>query len=159
MGDVAGTMKTNDETKMKFAMKIVRYSTNLFLILPLTMTPAVWGCGVMPLGQANSRMFKVMGFTTLPPNMVYAATTDVSAQVPGMASSKDGAQAFVSRLVMQTSPPWRTNCVVVDNSVTGVCLKMGNMECGMTIMPISTNHTSIPRTSSWRFGRHPCGKM
>ncbi|KAJ1363460.1 hypothetical protein KIN20_023333 [Parelaphostrongylus tenuis] len=34
--------------------------------------------------------------------MAYAGKSEVSAQVPGIASDKQGAQAFVLRLVMQT---------------------------------------------------------
>ncbi|KAJ1353173.1 hypothetical protein KIN20_009746 [Parelaphostrongylus tenuis] len=62
----------------------------------------VLGCGVMPAGQASTRMFTVSGITTLPAAMAYSDKPEISAQVPGIASTRDGAQAFVSRLVMQT---------------------------------------------------------
>ncbi|KAJ1362062.1 hypothetical protein KIN20_021472 [Parelaphostrongylus tenuis] len=60
------------------------------------------GCGVMPAGQASTMTFTVTGITTLPVAMAYSDKPEVSAQVPGITSTKDGAKAFVSRLVMQT---------------------------------------------------------
>ncbi|KAJ1361090.1 hypothetical protein KIN20_020267 [Parelaphostrongylus tenuis] len=62
----------------------------------------VLGCGVMPSGQASTRTFTVSGITSLPVAMAYSNKPDVSAQVPGIATTRDGAKAFVSRLVMQT---------------------------------------------------------
>ncbi|KAJ1348405.1 hypothetical protein KIN20_003699 [Parelaphostrongylus tenuis] len=53
-------------------------------------------------GQASTRTFTVTGITTLPVAMAYSDKPDVSAQVPGIATTRDGAKAFVSRLVMQT---------------------------------------------------------
>ncbi|KAJ1358354.1 hypothetical protein KIN20_016768 [Parelaphostrongylus tenuis] len=71
------------------------------MISLLVTISTVFGCGVMPAGRESTRIFNVTGFT-LPVSMVYATTTDIQAQIPGIASSKEGAQAFVSRLVMQT---------------------------------------------------------
>ncbi|KAJ1369569.1 hypothetical protein KIN20_031057 [Parelaphostrongylus tenuis] len=34
--------------------------------------------------------------------MIYSTATDVRSQVPGIAFSKEGAQGFVQRLIMQT---------------------------------------------------------
>ncbi|KAJ1354490.1 hypothetical protein KIN20_011457 [Parelaphostrongylus tenuis] len=60
----------------------------------------VLGCGVIPAGQASTRTFTVTGFTTLPVSMVHVDKGD--ARFPGIATSKEGAAGFVSRLVMQT---------------------------------------------------------
>ncbi|KAJ1354011.1 hypothetical protein KIN20_010810 [Parelaphostrongylus tenuis] len=79
-----------------------RYLTGSFMISLLTTISTVLGCGVMPAGQMSTRPFTVIGFTTLPVAMVYIDTTTVSALTPGIASDKGGAQAFVTRLVMQT---------------------------------------------------------
>ncbi|KAJ1360539.1 hypothetical protein KIN20_019536 [Parelaphostrongylus tenuis] len=61
----------------------------------------VLGCGVMPAGQASTRRFTVTGFI-LPVSMAYSGDSAVRARVPGIASSKDAAVGFVSRLVMKT---------------------------------------------------------
>ncbi|KAJ1371063.1 hypothetical protein KIN20_032934 [Parelaphostrongylus tenuis] len=44
---------------------------------------------------------KVTGLTTLLVAMDYSAAPNIQAQVPGIASTEWGAQAFVSRLVME----------------------------------------------------------
>ncbi|KAJ1364954.1 hypothetical protein KIN20_025151 [Parelaphostrongylus tenuis] len=74
--------------------------TSSFVFSVLTIT-TVLGCGVMPPGQASSRIFTVTGFS-LPVSMAYSGMADVRAQVAGIAASKDAAQTFVLRLVMQT---------------------------------------------------------
>ncbi|KAJ1367060.1 hypothetical protein KIN20_027903 [Parelaphostrongylus tenuis] len=61
----------------------------------------VSGCGVIPTGQARTRTLTVTGFT-LPVAMAYSTALDVRARVPNIAASRDGARAFVSRLVTQT---------------------------------------------------------
>ncbi|KAJ1357722.1 hypothetical protein KIN20_015918 [Parelaphostrongylus tenuis] len=71
------------------------------MISLLATISTAFGCGVMPAGQMSSRTFTVSSFT-LPVAMAYTEMNDVSAQVPGIATSKGGAQAFVQRLVMQT---------------------------------------------------------
>ncbi|KAJ1353353.1 hypothetical protein KIN20_009963 [Parelaphostrongylus tenuis] len=76
---------------------INHFSISLSAIISIAM-----GCGVMPAGQASTRTFTVSGLTTLPVAMAYTDKPDVAAQVRGISTSKDGAQAFVSRLVMQT---------------------------------------------------------
>ncbi|KAJ1362056.1 hypothetical protein KIN20_021468 [Parelaphostrongylus tenuis] len=53
-------------------------------------------------GASSTRTFTVTGITTLPVAMAYSDNPEVSAQVPGIATTRDGAKAFVSRLVMQT---------------------------------------------------------
>ncbi|KAJ1362060.1 hypothetical protein KIN20_021470 [Parelaphostrongylus tenuis] len=73
-----------------------------FIISLLATISTVLGCGVMPAGQASTRTFTVTGITTLPVAMAYSDKPEVSAQVPNITSTKDGAKAFVSRLVMQT---------------------------------------------------------
>ncbi|KAJ1369600.1 hypothetical protein KIN20_031089 [Parelaphostrongylus tenuis] len=60
---------------------------------------AEFGCGVMP--PARSRNFTVSGFA-LPVSMVYSEMPNVRAMVSGSAADRGAAQAFVSRLVLQT---------------------------------------------------------
>ncbi|KAJ1360282.1 hypothetical protein KIN20_019212, partial [Parelaphostrongylus tenuis] len=79
---------------------MVRYSTNLFMLSMLVTISTVFGCGVVPAGQASTRSFTVSGFA-LPVAMAYSSETSVLDRVSGIASSKDGAQAFVRRLVIQ----------------------------------------------------------
>ncbi|KAJ1350193.1 hypothetical protein KIN20_005926 [Parelaphostrongylus tenuis] len=79
-----------------------RPPTDLLIILLPAIISAVLGCGVMPAGQTSTRTFTFTGFTTLPASMAYTDMPTVSSQVSGIATSKGGAQAFVSRLVMQT---------------------------------------------------------
>uniref|UniRef100_A0A0K0DLC2 Amino acid transporter n=1 Tax=Angiostrongylus cantonensis TaxID=6313 RepID=A0A0K0DLC2_ANGCA len=64
------------------------------------MVSTVLGCGVMPPGQASTREFILNGFT-LPTAMVFSTTAGVRARVPDIATSMAGAQASVSRIVMQ----------------------------------------------------------
>ncbi|KAJ1365532.1 hypothetical protein KIN20_025894 [Parelaphostrongylus tenuis] len=71
------------------------------LVLLLATVAAVFGCGVLPLGQGRSTSFTVSGFT-LPVAMTYTSIPDVSARVPGIAATREAANSFVSRLVMQT---------------------------------------------------------
>ncbi|KAJ1354795.1 hypothetical protein KIN20_011832 [Parelaphostrongylus tenuis] len=73
----------------------------VFLVISVLTITTVFGCGVMPPGQATSRNFTVAGFS-LPVSMAYSEMIDVRAQVPGIATSRDAAQTFVLRLVMQT---------------------------------------------------------
>ncbi|KAJ1360328.1 hypothetical protein KIN20_019264 [Parelaphostrongylus tenuis] len=62
----------------------------------------VTGCGAMPAGQASTRTFNVTGLRTSPVPMVYSTAPTIQAHFPGIATTEGGAQAFVSRLVMQT---------------------------------------------------------
>ncbi|KAJ1354482.1 hypothetical protein KIN20_011445, partial [Parelaphostrongylus tenuis] len=71
----------------------------LMISLLITMS-TVFGCGVMPAGQASTRAFTVTGLTTLPVAMVYVDKFD--ARFSSIATSREGAAGFVSRLVMQT---------------------------------------------------------
>ncbi|KAJ1367221.1 hypothetical protein KIN20_028088 [Parelaphostrongylus tenuis] len=80
---------------------MARLPTNLFMISLLATISTVYGCGVMPAGQTNTRTFTITGFS-LPVAMVYSGDPAISAQVRGIATSKEGAQAFIKRLIMQT---------------------------------------------------------
>ncbi|KAJ1363984.1 hypothetical protein KIN20_023965 [Parelaphostrongylus tenuis] len=62
---------------------------------------AVFGCGVIPQGQARAWSFTVSGFS-LPVAMVYSTTPAVPPRVPGISTSQEAASSFVSRLIMQT---------------------------------------------------------
>ncbi|KAJ1361019.1 hypothetical protein KIN20_020166 [Parelaphostrongylus tenuis] len=87
---------------MEILTKMVSLATDLSMISLLAVISTVWGCGAMPAGQARTITFNVTGLTTLPIAMVYSTTLSIRAQVPGIASTEGGAQAFVSRLVTQT---------------------------------------------------------
>ncbi|KAJ1358203.1 hypothetical protein KIN20_016550 [Parelaphostrongylus tenuis] len=72
------------------------------LAMVLAKVAVLWGCGVIPQGQAITRNFTVSGFR-LPTAMAYSASPGAAAQLPdGVATTSDGAKSFVSRLVMQT---------------------------------------------------------
>ncbi|KAJ1364956.1 hypothetical protein KIN20_025153 [Parelaphostrongylus tenuis] len=71
------------------------------LVISVIIITAVFGCGVLPPGQASTRNFTVTGFT-LPVNMAYSADINVRTMVSGIASSGEAVQTFVSRLLMQT---------------------------------------------------------
>ncbi|KAJ1358741.1 hypothetical protein KIN20_017241 [Parelaphostrongylus tenuis] len=75
--------------------------TNSFVISLMAAISTVLGCGVVPAGQASTRTFTVSGFS-LPVAMVYTDMPMESVRVSGLPSDKGVAQAFVSRLVMQT---------------------------------------------------------
>ncbi|KAJ1368852.1 hypothetical protein KIN20_030197 [Parelaphostrongylus tenuis] len=87
---------------MNIFTDIAKPPTGSFIILLLATISAVFGCGVILAGQqvlelppsAASRLCLLRWFTLKKPM--------VSSQVPGISTSKEGAQAFVSRLVMQT---------------------------------------------------------
>ncbi|KAJ1355282.1 hypothetical protein KIN20_012619 [Parelaphostrongylus tenuis] len=81
-------------------INMTRLLSDALMILVIAVT-TVLGCGVMPPGQANTRRFTVTGFT-LPVPMVYAIEPDITIKIPGIAVNMEAAQAFVSRLVMQT---------------------------------------------------------
>ncbi|KAJ1374973.1 hypothetical protein KIN20_038191 [Parelaphostrongylus tenuis] len=86
---------------MKIFTNVVRYPIGFTMVFLLSTIRIVFGCGVMPAGQARTVTFTVTGFT-LPVAMVYTEEPTVSARVPGVATSEAGAKAFVERLVMQT---------------------------------------------------------
>ncbi|KAJ1368205.1 hypothetical protein KIN20_029285 [Parelaphostrongylus tenuis] len=71
-----------------------------FVALVITIT-VVFGCGVLPPGQASTRNFTVTGFT-LPVNMAHSTDISVRAMAPGIAASGEEVQTFVLRLLMQT---------------------------------------------------------
>ncbi|KAJ1362301.1 hypothetical protein KIN20_021819 [Parelaphostrongylus tenuis] len=81
-------------------MNMVRHSNPIIFSLLVTVS-AVFGCGVLPSGQGSTRNFTVTGFT-LPVAMAYSTAPDVPPQVPGIATSAEGAKRFVDRLIMQT---------------------------------------------------------
>ncbi|KAJ1359952.1 hypothetical protein KIN20_018787 [Parelaphostrongylus tenuis] len=80
---------------------MARYMMGYLVMLMLATISTVFGCGVMPAGQASTRTFTVTGFTTLPVTMVYTSVVN-SVGHPGIATSEAGARGFVERLVMQT---------------------------------------------------------
>ncbi|KAJ1368964.1 hypothetical protein KIN20_030330 [Parelaphostrongylus tenuis] len=73
-----------------------------FMILLLVSISAVFGCGVIPGGQTSTRTFTASGSSNLPIIAVYTDKNEVSALVPGIATSKGAAQALAQRFAMQT---------------------------------------------------------
>ncbi|KAJ1359710.1 hypothetical protein KIN20_018493 [Parelaphostrongylus tenuis] len=73
----------------------------LFMILLTAILSIVSGCGVVPAGQASTRIFTVTGFT-LPVAMVHTGDAALRARLSNIASSRGAVQALVNRLVMQT---------------------------------------------------------
>ncbi|KAJ1372185.1 hypothetical protein KIN20_034273 [Parelaphostrongylus tenuis] len=80
---------------------MARNSTTCSLTILVLIITAVMGCGVIPPGEARTTKFMVTGFR-LPVSMAYSGETDVRTKVFGIAMSKEAAQAFVQRTVMQT---------------------------------------------------------
>ncbi|KAJ1364487.1 hypothetical protein KIN20_024591 [Parelaphostrongylus tenuis] len=79
---------------------MTRLLSDLLMILVIAIT-TVLGCGVTPAGQASTRRFTVTGFA-LPVSMVYAIEPEILVKVPGVAVNMEAANAFLTRLVMQT---------------------------------------------------------
>ncbi|KAJ1369660.1 hypothetical protein KIN20_031172 [Parelaphostrongylus tenuis] len=178
---------------MKLLTKLTRLPTDAITLSLLATISVVLGCGVIPAGQASTRTLNVTGFTTLLVAMAYTENTAVSAQVPGIARSKGGAQAFVQRLVMQTildvlelqarsallpdavisaildqlsvtisyepllGPKFTPDptqdaendtinkCIIVGNSVTGLCAKMAMGKCDTPVVNMVAI-TGVPGT-------------
>ncbi|KAJ1369170.1 hypothetical protein KIN20_030574 [Parelaphostrongylus tenuis] len=80
---------------------MVELRTDFFIISLLATIWTVFGCGVVPAGQGSTRRFTVSGFA-LPVSMVYTGSSTASTRVPNIAVSKEVAQGFIQRLVMQT---------------------------------------------------------
>ncbi|KAJ1360479.1 hypothetical protein KIN20_019465 [Parelaphostrongylus tenuis] len=87
---------------MTVLAKTGRLPPDYFLISLLATILTMLGCGAMLAGQASTRTFNVTGLTALPVAMAYSAAPSIQAQVPAIASTERGAQAFVLRLVMET---------------------------------------------------------
>ncbi|KAJ1370319.1 hypothetical protein KIN20_032014 [Parelaphostrongylus tenuis] len=104
----------------------------------------VLGCGVMPAGQASRRTFNVSGFT-LPVAMVYSASPDVRARVPSIATDMGGAQAFVSRLVMQTVfdvlESQARSALLLDSIISAI---LGQLEVTVNYQPLQCKNVISP---------------
>ncbi|KAJ1358578.1 hypothetical protein KIN20_017045 [Parelaphostrongylus tenuis] len=73
-----------------------------FIILLLVSILTVFGCGVIPGGQTNTRTFTASGPSNLPIIAVYTNNNAVSALIPGIATSEDAVRALAQRFAMQT---------------------------------------------------------
>ncbi|KAJ1365059.1 hypothetical protein KIN20_025278 [Parelaphostrongylus tenuis] len=73
-----------------------------FMILLLVSISTVFGCGVIPGGQTSTRTFTASGPSNLPIIAVYTDMNQVSALIPGIATSKGAVQALAQRFAMQT---------------------------------------------------------
>ncbi|KAJ1358008.1 hypothetical protein KIN20_016308 [Parelaphostrongylus tenuis] len=58
------------------------------LIISVSTFATIWGCGVLPSGQASNRNFTVTGLT-LPVNMVYSTDAAVRVKTFGVAESSN----------------------------------------------------------------------
>ncbi|KAJ1374976.1 hypothetical protein KIN20_038193 [Parelaphostrongylus tenuis] len=188
---------------MKIFTNVTKYPMSSIMVFLLAAFRTVFGCGVMPAGQARTVTFTVTGFT-LPVAMVYSEEPTVSARVPGVATSEAGAKAFVERLVMQTvfdvlesqgrnalipdaviaaildqlsvktsykplqcqmvaspeEPRQEQNtkfCIIVDNTVTGICTTTADPQNAMctatqkdkvTVTSVPSDHLRISGTLS-----------
>ncbi|KAJ1372996.1 hypothetical protein KIN20_035314 [Parelaphostrongylus tenuis] len=94
---------------MKIFANVVQYPMGSTMVFLLATIRTVFGCGMMPAGQARTVTFIVTGLT-LPVAMVYTEEPSVVARVPGIATNEAGAKAFVERLVMQTT----TNIIMAN---------------------------------------------
>ncbi|KAJ1359202.1 hypothetical protein KIN20_017887 [Parelaphostrongylus tenuis] len=77
-------------------------SSASFMILSLVSISTVFGCGVIPGGQTSTRTFTASGPSNLPVIAVYTDMNQVSALIPGVATSKEAVQALAQRFAMQT---------------------------------------------------------
>ncbi|KAJ1367924.1 hypothetical protein KIN20_028952 [Parelaphostrongylus tenuis] len=100
------------------------------MISLLAAISTVFGCGVMPAGQASSRTFTVTGFT-LPVSMVYSSTASI--QNPGIATSEAGASGFVQRLVFDVLERQARSALLPD-AVTSAILTQLTVEITYTPM-------------------------
>ncbi|KAJ1357663.1 hypothetical protein KIN20_015849 [Parelaphostrongylus tenuis] len=73
-----------------------------FMILLLVSISTVFGCGVIPGGQTSTRTFTASGPSNLPIIAVYTDKSEISAVIPGIATSKDAVRALAQRFTMQT---------------------------------------------------------
>ncbi|KAJ1347585.1 hypothetical protein KIN20_002682 [Parelaphostrongylus tenuis] len=73
-----------------------------FMILSLVSISTVFGCGVIPGGQTSTRTFTASGPSNLPVIAVYTDMNQVSALIPGVATSREAVQALAQRFAMQT---------------------------------------------------------
>ncbi|KAJ1370171.1 hypothetical protein KIN20_031841 [Parelaphostrongylus tenuis] len=80
---------------------MLNHKTAPFMISLTAIISIVSGCGVVPAGQASTRIFTVTGFT-LPVAMVHTGDAAIRAQLSNIANSRGAVQALVNRLVMQT---------------------------------------------------------
>ncbi|KAJ1368443.1 hypothetical protein KIN20_029572 [Parelaphostrongylus tenuis] len=125
---------------------MAKFLTNDFMILLLATISIVLGCGVMPAGQGIS-LQRELELSMSPASllclllwvaMVYSTAPNIQAQVPGIASSKGGAQAFVHRLVMQTVfdvlEGQARSALLPDAVISGI---LGQLEVKVTYLPLS----------------------
>ncbi|KAJ1367403.1 hypothetical protein KIN20_028305 [Parelaphostrongylus tenuis] len=119
--------------KMSILTNLARSATDLFMFSLLAAISTVLGCGVMPAGQSSFRPFTVGGFTTLPVAMVYTEMNDVSSQVAGIATSKGGAQAFVSRLVFDVLERQARSALLPDFAISSI---LNQLEVRITYEPL-----------------------
>ncbi|KAJ1360296.1 hypothetical protein KIN20_019229 [Parelaphostrongylus tenuis] len=73
-----------------------------FMIMLLVSISTVFGCGVIPGGQTSTRTVTASGPNNLLIIAVYTEKNEVSALVPGIATSKGAVQALAQRFAMQT---------------------------------------------------------
>ncbi|KAJ1367828.1 hypothetical protein KIN20_028824 [Parelaphostrongylus tenuis] len=73
-----------------------------FMITLLVSISTGFGCGVIPGGQTSIRTFTASGPSNLRITAVYTNNDQISALIPGIATSKGAVQALAQRFAMQT---------------------------------------------------------
>ncbi|KAJ1348646.1 hypothetical protein KIN20_003996 [Parelaphostrongylus tenuis] len=92
----------------------------------------VFGCGVMPAGQAGTRPFTVTGFTTFPIQMVYSSAANIQVCLSGIAPNEAvarGRSAFLPDAVI--------SAILGQLNVT---VSYTPMNCQMSVKPEDKDH-------------------
>ncbi|KAJ1358743.1 hypothetical protein KIN20_017243 [Parelaphostrongylus tenuis] len=160
---------------------MTRRPANPSAISLLATFSAVLGCGVMPARQVGIRTFTVTGFT-LPVAMVYSTEPTIQAQVFDVLESQARSallpdavlsailgqhevtityeplqcQGVILNMMIDKMMMNERKCIIIDNTVTGICTTMERMVGGVMcenkdtkkIELIPSNHTSILGTLS-----------
>ncbi|KAJ1362074.1 hypothetical protein KIN20_021486 [Parelaphostrongylus tenuis] len=107
-------------------------SIDAFMISLLAIS-RVLGCGVMPSGQVSTRAFTVTDFTTLQFAVAFSDKLEVSVQVPGIATTRDGAKAFVSRLIVDVLESQARSALLPDVVISAI---LGQLSVRVTYEPL-----------------------
>ncbi|KAJ1358258.1 hypothetical protein KIN20_016646 [Parelaphostrongylus tenuis] len=109
------------------------------VISMLIVVTRVLGCGVMPPGQASTRSFTVTGFT-LPVSMAYSGDANVRARVSGIATSKEAATGFVSRLVLDVLEQRGRSALLSDAIISNI---LGQLNVRINYEPLECKAVAL----------------
>ncbi|KAJ1358825.1 hypothetical protein KIN20_017353 [Parelaphostrongylus tenuis] len=118
---------------MSILRNVARLPTNLIMILLLSITSTVVGCGVMPAGRASNRTFTVTGFTTLPVAMVYTSAVN-AVRFSGIATNEASARGTVQRLVVDVLEQQGRSALLPDAVVSAI---LGQLNVEVSYIPMS----------------------